>query len=151
MVIMETRVDPNKLDKSIKLLGFDNMQHTECRGFAGGIVVAWKTCDARIKVETADFQFIHLQIAFTNGPSWKFTAVYASPKEELRKDMWLKLSHISQNMSEGWMMAGDFNDIASQDEKKGGASVSLRRCNNFLDNINACNLIDLGAVGPKFT
>jgi hypothetical protein len=29
--------------------------------------------------------------------------------------------------------------------------VSLRRCNNFLDNINDCKLIDLGAIGTKFT
>ncbi|PNX94787.1 hypothetical protein L195_g017967 [Trifolium pratense] len=151
MVIMETRVDPKKLSKTFKLLGFDNMQHTECRGFAGGIVVAWKDSEAQIQVETTDFQFIHLMITFSNGPSWKFTAVYASPNEQLRQEMWLKLKHISQNISEGWMLAGDFNDITSQEEKKGGAPVSVRRCNNFLDNINKCNLIDLGAVGSKFT
>jgi exonuclease III len=46
MVIMETRVDPKKLNKTIKLLGFDHMHHTDCRGFAGGIIVAWKSSDA---------------------------------------------------------------------------------------------------------
>jgi hypothetical protein len=148
---METRVDPNKLSKTFKLLGFDNLQHTNCRGFAGGIVVAWKATEVQINVEIIDFQFIHLQIAFMTGISWKFTAVYASPKEDLRKEMWLKLKHIGQTMLEGWMIAGDFNDIATQDEKKGGAPVSLRKCNNFLDNINECKLIDLGAIGPKFT
>jgi exonuclease III len=148
LVIMETRVDPNKLVKTFKLFGFDNMHHTECRGFAGGIVVAWKSNDVQINVEITDFQFIHLQIAFLNGTSWKFTAVYASPKEDLRKELWLKLKQIGHNITEGWMMAGDFNDIASQGEKKGGALVSIRRCNNFMDNINDCNLINLG---PKFT
>ncbi|WJX75538.1 hypothetical protein P8452_59063 [Trifolium repens] len=151
MVIMETRVDPNKLNKTFKLLGFDFMQHTDCRGFSGGIVVGWKSNDVQINVEITDFQFMHLTIAFMNGTSWKFTAVYASPREELRKEMWLKLHRISQSISEGWMIAGDFNDITSQAEKQGGAPVSLRRCNNFLDNINDCKLIDLGAVGSKFT
>jgi hypothetical protein len=148
---METRVDPNRLTKTFKLLGFDNMQHTKCRGYAGGIIVAWKSGDVQITVESIDFQFMHLNIAFMGGISWEFTAVYASPKEDLRKEMWTKLKNMSHNISKGWMMAGDFNDIATQDEKKGGAPVSLRRCNNFLDNINACNLIDLGATGTKFT
>ncbi|GAU46050.1 hypothetical protein TSUD_191210 [Trifolium subterraneum] len=126
-------------------------EHTECQGFAGGIVVAWKASEVQICVEITDFQFMHLMINFMNGPSWKFTAVYVGPKEELRKEMWQKLKSISQHNTESWMMAGDFNDIASQDEKKGGAHVIARICNNFLDNFNACKLMDLGAVGYKFT
>ncbi|KAK2417953.1 hypothetical protein QL285_040194 [Trifolium repens] len=148
---METRVDPQKISKTIKMLGFDNMQHTECRGYAGGIVVAWKSSEVYISVDIFDFQFMHLTINFLNGPSWNFTAVYASPREENRNEAWQKLKTISQNVNGGWMMAGDFNDIISQDEKKGGAPFSTRRCNNFQDNINACGLIDLGAVGPKYT
>ncbi|KAK2384195.1 hypothetical protein QL285_071565 [Trifolium repens] len=148
---METRIDPQKLSKTFKLLGFDNMQHTKCRGFAGGIVVAWKTSEVYINIEITDFQFLHLMINFLDGPSWNFTAVYASPREEIRNEGWHKLKNISQNVVLGWMMAEDFNDIISQEEKKGGAPVSTRRCNNFLDNINVCGLIDLGAVGSKFT
>jgi hypothetical protein len=58
---------------------------------------------------------------------------------------------MGRNITTGWLVAGDLNDVMSQDEKKGGVPVSSRRCNIFLDNINACNLIDLGAVGLKFT
>jgi hypothetical protein len=96
---METRVDPNKLTKTFKLLGFDNMQHTECRGYAGGIIVAWKPSDVQISVESADFQFMHLKIAFGNGSSWEFTAIYASPKEDLRKEMWTKLKIMSRTIA----------------------------------------------------
>lgn len=35
--------------------------------------------------------------------------------------------------------------------KKGGATVSMRKCNRFVERINACKLMDLGAVGSKFT
>jgi hypothetical protein len=118
IVIMETRVDPQKLSKTFKLLGFDNMQHTECRGYAGGIVVAWKTSEVYVNVEIIDFQFMHLLINFLNGPKWNFTAVYASPREETRNEAWLKLKNISRTVAGGWMMAGDFNDITSQDEKR---------------------------------
>jgi len=37
---MEMRVDPKKLENSIKMIGFDDMVYSEY--FAGGIVVAWK-------------------------------------------------------------------------------------------------------------
>ncbi|MCH80961.1 hypothetical protein A2U01_0001739, partial [Trifolium medium] len=48
-------------------------------------------------------------------------------------------------------LSGDFNDITSMEEKKGGVSASIRRCNKFRERISACNLLDLGAMGPKFT
>ncbi|RZB83991.1 hypothetical protein D0Y65_032446 [Glycine soja] len=53
--------------------------------------------------------------------------------------------------SEAVERQGDFNDIVSQQEKKRGAPVSLRRCQIFKDRINNCNLMDLGALGPQFT
>jgi hypothetical protein len=151
IVIIETRVNPDKLSKTFNLLGFDGMSYSDCRGYAGGIVVAWKKDEVKVNVEVIDFQFIHILMSFNDGPNWYFTAVYASPKEELRRDMWTKLIQMSMHINEGWLLAGDFNDIASQDEKSGGAPTSTRRCNNFLDNVNSCKLMDLGAVGSKFT
>ncbi|GAU43826.1 hypothetical protein TSUD_399190 [Trifolium subterraneum] len=46
---------------------------------------------------------------------------------------------------------GDFNDITCAADKRGGAQVSSRRCKNFKDRINACHLLDLGSIGPKYT
>jgi exonuclease III len=151
IVIMETRVDPPKLSKTIKLLGFDDMYYSNCRGYAGGILIAWRSTEVAVKLEDRDFQFIHISISFQNEASWFFTAVYASPRDELRRDLWDTLTIMSRNISGSWLIAGDFNDIASPDEKKGGAAVSQRKCNIFLDNINACKLMDVGAVGSRFT
>ncbi|MCH83403.1 hypothetical protein A2U01_0004223, partial [Trifolium medium] len=54
-------------------------------------------------------------------------------------------------MREPWMLAGDFNDIAWENEKRGGAPISSRKCARFRDRMDACRLMDLGAMGPKFT
>ncbi|MCH86424.1 hypothetical protein A2U01_0007281 [Trifolium medium] len=75
----------------------------------------------------------------------------ASPNEENRRVLWEDLISIANNMNDAWLVAGDFNDIASIGEKKGGAAVSMRKCNKFQDRITACNLLDLGAMGHKFT
>jgi hypothetical protein len=54
-------------------------------------------------------------------------------------------------MNASWLLAGDFNDIASANEKKGGAAVSVRKCNIFKKRIEDCKLMDLGSVGSKYT
>lgn len=90
-------------------------------------------------------------MCFNDGRDWSFTAVYVSPQDYLRRTLWTELMHIASSLQGEWLVAGDFNDIASPDEKKGGVVASQRKCSLFLDRINAYNLLDLGAVGAKFT
>lgn len=54
-------------------------------------------------------------------------------------------------MVEPWLLAGDFNEIKSPLEKKGGGRVNEMRCARFNDWIQSCNLIDIEASGPFFT
>ncbi|MCI20117.1 hypothetical protein A2U01_0041278 [Trifolium medium] len=80
------------------------MQYSECRGFSGGIVVAWQSEEVMVNVEVKDFQFLHLMISLHDGPTWMFTAVYANPKEELRKELWMKLLNISKHITGGCLI-----------------------------------------------
>lgn len=45
LVIMETVCDPNKLNKTFQLLGFDGWHFTDVRGYARGFVVVWREDD----------------------------------------------------------------------------------------------------------
>ncbi|MCH92139.1 hypothetical protein A2U01_0013073, partial [Trifolium medium] len=85
------------------------------------------------------------------GKVFFFTAVYASPHEEGRHELWMELKSISHNMMGEWLLAGDFNDIMHPLGKKGGAPATQRRCDKFMDRINDCSLLDCGAIGPKYT
>ncbi|GAU50641.1 hypothetical protein TSUD_184330 [Trifolium subterraneum] len=58
---------------------------------------------------------------------WLLTVVYASPIENERRDTWIKLHDIARTIQEPWLMMGDFNEIMSTNEKKGGAPVDIRR------------------------
>ncbi|KAI7994532.1 putative membrane-associated kinase regulator 2 [Camellia lanceoleosa] len=56
------------------------------------------------------------------------------------------------NVEQPWLVAGDFNDYASQHEKRSfSLSQNTRRTQKFLDHVNNCNLIDLGSFGPRMT
>jgi hypothetical protein len=46
---------------------------------------------------------------------------------------------------------GDFNEIASPDEKKGGVQADIRKCLQFNRWINECNLMEVTTAGTKFT
>ncbi|WJX55720.1 hypothetical protein P8452_41455 [Trifolium repens] len=151
LVIVETRCDPMKLCRTFKLLGYDELLATENRGYAGGIAVAWKKDNINVTLCSKKLQFMHLKVHLTGGRDWYFTAVYASPNEDNRRVLWEDLKNIADRMQDSWMLAGDFNDIMCMTEKKGGAPVSIRRCNNFREQVNACQLMDLGSVGAKFT
>lgn len=151
VVVMETRVDPSRLRRSFQILGFDGFSYSNVQGYAGGIIAAWKKDRVRVQVVQRHFQFLHLQVQAGDGVDWFFTPVYASPSEELRRDLWQQLHDIASNMRGRWLTAGDFNEIANVSEKKGGAQASQRKCDAFMRRINDCRLMDLGAVGSRFT
>jgi hypothetical protein len=151
LVIMETRCDPNKLRRTFELLGFDDFAATEVRGYAGGIVVVWKKDKITVDVCKQSFQYLHLRVKYPNDEWWYLTPIYASPIESNRSLLWDDLKDIAQHMKEPWLLAGDFNDILCVEEKRGGVTASRRKCKIFKDRIDSCGLIDIGAMGPKFT
>lgn len=58
---------------------------------------------------------------------WFLTAVYASPQDIGRNVMWDEFAGIVDNMQGDWMLADDFNDIASATEKKGGGAIPYQK------------------------
>lgn len=151
LIIVETRVDPSKLKRTFLLLGYNGFCFAQVNGYAGGIIIAWKEENLHIKVLRTTFQFIHVKVRVNGEHEWFLTAVYASPHENNRRLMWDELHDIANSMHGEWLLAGDFNDIASASEKKGGGVIPYAKIAKFVENINKCQLMDLGTVGTKFT
>lgn len=151
LVLLETRCSGTVASKVIKKWGFKHFILEEARGLAGGIWILWDDDDVKLQVLMQTTQLIHCRVSGLGGRPWAFSAIYASPREAERKCLWDDLFQLSVATSEPWLLAGDFNDIKDASEQRGGTQPSPRRCRNFLDNINKCSLIDLGADGPKYT
>ncbi|KAI9072192.1 hypothetical protein K1719_045859 [Acacia pycnantha] len=77
--------------------------------------------------------------------------IYASPCEQKRHSLWNTFQELESNVSEPWLIAGDFNEIKTPLEQKGGGRVSEARCRKFNDWIQGCGLIDIDAKGPFYT
>ena len=50
-----------------------------------------------------------------------------------------------------WALMGDFNEELSEEEKSGGNPICMRRVRAIKECMNACHVMDLGFLGPKFT
>ncbi|XP_058726904.1 uncharacterized protein LOC131598305 [Vicia villosa] len=75
--------------------------------------------------------------------------IYASPKEECKKLMLEEFYEVAHLVKGGWLLGGDFKDLRQR--KKGGLIMSTYECRMFIEKINAYNLIDVSAIGYKYT
>lgn len=52
-----------------------------------------------------------------------FTAVYASPSAAIREELWSHLDSLLSIQNLPWLVAGDFNEVVFDADKKGGRPV----------------------------
>ncbi|CAL2264473.1 unnamed protein product [Prunus armeniaca] len=88
----------------------------------------------------------HMDILFIYEPR---ISVYASPCGSKRAQLWDYMSFVARSHNLPWLLAGDFNEILSIEDKFGGAStLRVRGFKNWFD---GNDMVDLGFSGPKFT
>ncbi|KAI9080045.1 hypothetical protein K1719_037978 [Acacia pycnantha] len=150
VVILEPRISGIQATKVIKSRGFKYSVRVEAVGFAGGIWMVWNSEELSVEVLVQEEQFLHCRLKL----GWKemlFTAVYANPCEQQRQQTWNSLHSLAREIFEPWLVAGDFNEIKTPLEQKGGGRVSETRCKKFNEWIQNCSLLDLETSGPFFT
>ncbi|XP_028105122.1 uncharacterized protein LOC114304168 [Camellia sinensis] len=152
IVMMETKIDLSSMGSFFNKLGFTASSHIDPVGKSGGIWVLWDLFKATVKALEVNAQVIHAKIQRDNHADWILSAVYASPIPRNHDLLWANLESIANNMNLPWLVAGDFNDIASQGEKRSlSPTFSHARTRRFNARMNRCNLIDLGCFGPQLT
>ena len=152
LILTETRLGGTRAADLAKSFPFDGFLCSQTIGFAGGIWILWKTDMVEIKHLCSTEQEIHTSVKVLGSNStWLLSAIYASPRRSERRMLWQNLSIVAGLHSLPWVMVGDFNDITSSDEKWGGNIPNASRISEYYDCMNACNMIDLGFTGPKFT
>ncbi|KAI9121662.1 hypothetical protein K1719_008695 [Acacia pycnantha] len=138
------------MTRVIKSWGFKHSIGEEARGFSGGIWMLWNLDELCVDVLVKNDQFIHCKLRL-EGKELLFTAIYASPSEQRRHITWDLLRTLAEGVADPWLLAGDFNEIKSPLEQKGGGRVNETRCRRFKEWIQHCNLLDIEADGPFFT
>ncbi|KAI9108411.1 hypothetical protein K1719_020602 [Acacia pycnantha] len=150
VVILEPRISGIQENKVIRSWGFKHWCRMEAEGYSGGIWIVWEREDLSLDVLVKEDQFIHCRIRL-GGVNMLLTAVHASPNEQKRRELWANLQELAASMAEPWLIPGDFNEIRSPLEQKGGGRVNETRCRKFNEWIQACDLIDVETKGPFYT
>ena len=152
LVLVETHISGAQATNVCDRIGFSGKLRVEAQGFAGGIWMFWREEDIGVTAYGSSSQHLTVEIKKTGDDPWLFSAVYASPDSNLKRDLWAELENIRRNYNGPWLLAGDFNDTVCMSERNGVDSSEMqRRCKNFADWIANNNLIDLGFSGPAHT
>ncbi|KAI9111908.1 hypothetical protein K1719_017598 [Acacia pycnantha] len=70
-----------------------------------------------------DKQFFHLRCRIPRLPTFLLTALYAIPHSDCRSLLWGNILRLSKGIQYPWSILGDFNDIASINERIGGKRI----------------------------
>ncbi|KAL6224830.1 hypothetical protein ACLB2K_003685 [Fragaria x ananassa] len=69
-----------------------------------------------------------------------------------RRALWLDLADVMCRFVHGpWLVVGDFNVVLGSHEKKGGAPVCARSCEEFQAMSDICQLVHIDTKGAQFT
>ncbi|KAI9117917.1 hypothetical protein K1719_011059 [Acacia pycnantha] len=98
---------------------------------SGGLIAAWKKVQIDVVVLRKEKQFIHLQCSFPDKEAFFLTGVYAIPQPALKHSLWQDLLSLSSSIHRLWVLAGDFNDILSSDERSRGMGINFARIDLF--------------------
>uniref|UniRef100_A0A2N9IFC0 CCHC-type domain-containing protein n=1 Tax=Fagus sylvatica TaxID=28930 RepID=A0A2N9IFC0_FAGSY len=152
LIVTETRVGGDRAKEITDTLPFDGAIHADTIGYAGGLWLLWNSAVVDVSVLAATEQEIHAVVKVRSSNfSWLLSAIYASPRFLERKVLWDNLSQVASLHNLPWLLAGDFNEVLSSEDKFGGLPVNLRRSQLFSNCLNNCGMMDLGFHGPRFT
>lgn len=111
----------------------------------------WKNI-VSVVVEFNHFQFVHLKVKLPKFEDWVLvTTIYDSPRWMVRKELWTKLTSIAQHVRVLWPLAGDFNALLSDEEKRDRYRKGRVNCPLFQQFCFHSCLKDTGFQGPSFT
>ena len=97
-------------------------------------------------------QEIHAVVKVPNSDSnWLFFAIYASPRSAERHILWNNLIKVAELHDMPWVLAGDFNEPLTGEDKFGGRLVSVSGSLLLKECLDKCSMIDIGFTGAQFT
>ncbi|CAL1388662.1 unnamed protein product [Linum trigynum] len=146
VIIVEPRISGSEAQKVISQIGFDGVLRVDAVGFASGIWVLWNEHELEISKLEAWEQMILFSCRKRGGrePLVVIFAVYGSPQPARRQDLWDKMGMLGTQITEPWLLAGDFNSIIGPKDRMGGGAYLETRVRAFRNCLNACGLMEMG-------
>ncbi|XP_071905690.1 uncharacterized protein [Coffea arabica] len=147
----ETKNRFSYMKKVQKILRFKKSVIVEAMDRKEGMALFWNNDIEVRKVVTTALIIEALVIDPDTQIEWWFIGVYMRCDAYIRKQQWKVLTVRKQLWGDKWLLAGDFNDILSNEEKWGGRARDERSVKDFNSFIENNSLMDLGFTGNPWT
>jgi hypothetical protein len=95
--------------------------------------------------------FINIIVEDVEKGVWRLTCYYGYPERNRRRMAWDLLRELRDMSPLPWCVIGDFNDLLSQEDKKGQHPHPNWLCSGFRSAVNDCDLTDINLEGYPYT
>ncbi|XP_062103367.1 uncharacterized protein LOC133814421 [Humulus lupulus] len=117
----------------------------------GRIIIVWNARVFSLDIKSCTTQLIHCLVQFPNRAGrFLITFVYGFNDELSRDQLWNDLQELAVDITDPWMVIGDFNEILSLHERI-GKKVTTKISSKFLDCLTSFHLEDLKFSGCFYT
>ncbi|KAH9685373.1 reverse transcriptase domain-containing protein [Citrus sinensis] len=139
-----------QVDATCGSFNFENRFVVDRNGMGGGLALFWSS-DVNVTIKSYSSHHIDAIVQNQNGKIWRCTGIYGHAEASQKHHTWALLNRLAELYSYTWCCLGDFNEILYSHEKLGGNDRSSNMMLEFKESIRACNLMDMGFKGHKYT
>lgn len=118
---------------------------TEPDGIGGGLALLWKE-EIQVKILQQTNKWIDAHIVWQEYEFF-LIGIYGDPVYAEREKVWEQLMRLSMSRNGPWMLLGDFNEILSNEEKKGRVLRNESSFFPFRNMMNVCGLLEVTFQG----
>ena len=149
LFLAETKQDSEFVQKFQAHFGYDNLVTVDPMGRSGGLAFFYNS-EYQVKVLYSSNRMIDVE-AEALGKKVYLTFVYGDPVQQMREQVWERLTRYGLARSEPWFIIGDLNEITGNHEKEG---ESIRSADSFIpfnNMIQNSGLLEFPARGNKLS
>ncbi|GAU34086.1 hypothetical protein TSUD_255820 [Trifolium subterraneum] len=150
LFLSETLSKAQKMENIRVMLKYDSCLAVDVDGRSGGLAIMWKE-SVKCTVLNYSRNFINLVVEDNEKGNWRLTCYYGYPERNRRKMAWDLLRELRDMSTLPWCVIGDFNDLLSQEDKRGLLPHPNWLCSGFRSAVNDCDLTDIHLEGYPFT
>ncbi|XP_062088814.1 uncharacterized protein LOC133795381 [Humulus lupulus] len=150
LFLCETLCKKDVVDRVKTRLGFESCFSVDIQGRKGGLALLWRVSD-EAHLLSYSHNHIDIEVRIPGMVKWRLTDFHGEPNRSLRERTWNLIRTLFSDSNLPWCIIGDFNNIASQEEKRGGRPYPSSLISGFQAVINGCQLHDQELRGYPYT